>query len=230
MEHAEDSYGDELANRLDADIDLERRRLGRCAARRRAPRGARPGRQLVHVQLGLGAAALGRAERRPFFLNQARLAGHVPAARTWAPDLVGGGVFGGGTFLHPNFDIVSNYQATIDLYGNGSSNDWVPLAERDEVRRSNPGSPGAVSARSNSWTSTEDTDAAYVMFKFGDDETKLGNITVKGNIGVRYVDNRGGLDRRCSVPALHGADPERRPGPAGSDQSVPHARRTTARS
>ena len=34
---------------------------------------------------------------------------------------------------------------------------------------------------------TEDTDAAYVMFKFGNDDTKIGNVAVKGNIGVRWV-------------------------------------------
>ena len=34
---------------------------------------------------------------------------------------------------------------------------------------------------------TEDTRAAYVMLKFGGDDTKIGNVSVRGNIGVRYV-------------------------------------------
>jgi TonB-dependent receptor len=34
---------------------------------------------------------------------------------------------------------------------------------------------------------TEDTQAAYIMFKFGGEDTRIGNVSVKGNIGVRYV-------------------------------------------
>ena len=42
-------------------------------------------------------------------------------------------------------------------------------------------------ARSNSMDVTEDTRAAYVMLKFGGDDTKIGNVNVRGNIGVRWV-------------------------------------------
>ena len=44
---------------------------------------------------------------------------------------------------------------------------------------------------------TEDVDAAYVMLKFGDDDTKIGNVTVRGNIGVRWVTTDGVGDRWC---------------------------------
>ena len=42
--------------------------------------------------------------------------------------------------------------------------------------------PGRTAA-----TSPKTRDAAYVMFKFGGDDTKIGNVSVKGNIGVRCV-------------------------------------------
>ncbi len=50
-------------------------------------------------------------------------------------------MFGGGTFLHPRFDTVNDYQATQDLYGDGRSNSWVALAARGCV---DPTSPSAL--------------------------------------------------------------------------------------
>jgi len=96
---------------------------------------------------------------------------------------VGGGVFGGGVFLNPDFNIVKNYQSTIDLYGNGRSNSWVPLAQRTNC----PVTSGTLYCPVEEQRVNEDTDAAYVMLKFGGDDTKIGNVSVRGNIGVRFV-------------------------------------------
>jgi TonB-dependent receptor len=120
----------------------------------------------------------------PFFLNAGPWQGSY-TAKDLGPDLVGGGVFGGGTFLHPRFDIVSNYNATRALYGQGRSNDWVALADRTECPVQ-PGN-GGLFCPVEQLDVTEDTNAAYVMFKFGNDETKIGPVSVKGNIGVRWV-------------------------------------------
>jgi len=119
----------------------------------------------------------------PFFLNQGYNQGTY-IAKDLGSNLVGGGVYDGGTFLHPRFDIVSNYDATKALYGNGRSNDWVALAERGCAVAS---SPGGMYCPVEMLNVTEDTRAAYVMLKFGGEDTKIGNISVRGNIGVRWV-------------------------------------------
>ena len=81
-------------------------------------------------------------------------------------------MFGGGTFLHPRFDIVSNYDATRQLYGTGRSNSWIALADRTSCPVQ-PGN-GGLYCPVEQLIVTEDSNAAYVMFKFGSDETKIG--------------------------------------------------------
>jgi TonB-dependent receptor len=190
MEHAEDSKGEELAYRLDADIKLSENgwadslRIGvRRAERDQDVNWSTYNWASVQPLWGLEADT-------GLFLNNPAWAGSY-APKDLGPNLVGGGVFGGGTFLHPAFDVVSNYQATIDLYGNGVSHDWVPLAERATTTRaaSNcPVIPGTLFCPAEVLGVNEDTSAAYVMLKFGNDDTKWGNVSVKGNIGVRYVE------------------------------------------
>jgi iron complex outermembrane receptor protein len=182
MEHAEDSFGEELAMRADADIDIgdgwmDSLRVGvRTADREQEVNWSTYNWGSVQPLWGLQSDV-------PFFLNQG------PWQETFTPiDLgpnqVGGGVFGGGVFLHPRYDIVANYDATKDLYGGGRSNSWVALAER---ACADPSSPSGLYCPVEMLDVTEDTQAAYVMLKFGGDDTKIGNVSVKGNIGVRYV-------------------------------------------
>jgi iron complex outermembrane recepter protein len=182
MEHAEDSFGEELAARVDADIDigdgwLDSLRLGVRTADRE---------QQVNwstYNWGSVQPLWGLQNDVPFFLNQGFWQDtHTPI--DLGSDQVGGGVFGGGTFLHPRYDIVANYDATRDLYGGGRSNSWVALAERACV---DPESPSALYCPVEMLDVTEDTRAAYVMLKFGGEDTKIGNVSVKGNIGLRYV-------------------------------------------
>ena len=47
----------------------------------------------------------------PLLPQPGPLAGHLRAPTTWDPNLVGGGVFAGGTFMHPRHAIVDNYEA-----------------------------------------------------------------------------------------------------------------------
>jgi iron complex outermembrane receptor protein len=182
MEHAEDSFGEEIAMRLDADIDIGD---GWADALRIGVRTADRDQQVNWTTYNWGhVRALWAAtdDGLPQFLTQGYWQG------TYTPidlgsDMVGGGVFGGGVFLHPRYDIVSDYQATRELY-DGRAGSWVALADRGCV---NPDSPSALYCPVEQLDVTEDTQAAYVMFKFGGDDTKIGNVSVRGNFGVRYV-------------------------------------------
>jgi iron complex outermembrane recepter protein len=190
MEHAEESEGEELALRLDADIKLGD---GWANALRVGVRRAEREQNVNWSTYNWGAVrplwgTLNTTATTPLFLNQG------PWTNSFTPidlgsDLVGGGVFGGGTFLHPSYSLISDYDATRQLY-TGNSHDWVALADRAtsavDTRRC-PVIPGTLYCPQEVLQVTEDVDAAYVMFKFGNDETKIGNVSVKGNIGVRYV-------------------------------------------
>ncbi|MEO8019168.1 MAG: TonB-dependent receptor [Pseudomonadota bacterium] len=184
MEHAEDSSGEELAYRLDADIKLSDE--GWANSLRVGVRRAERDQNVNWSTYNWGAVQpmWGVQDDVPVFLNQNPWQ-YSYIAKDLGPDLVGGGVFGGGTFLHPRFDIVSNYNATRALYGNGRSNSWVALADRTSCPVQ-PGN-GGLFCPVEQLDVTEDTNAAYVMFKFGNDDTKIGPVSVKGNIGVRYV-------------------------------------------
>jgi len=182
MEHAEDSFGEELAVRLDADIDIGD---GWLDALRVGVRSADRDQQVNWSTYNWGSAQplWGLQDDVPVFLNQGLWEGtYTPI--DLGPDQVGGGVFGGGTFLHPRYDIVNNYDATKELYGNGHSNTWVALSERGCV---DPTSPSALYCPVERLDVVEDTRAAYVMLKFGGTGTQWFGLDVKGNIGVRYV-------------------------------------------
>jgi len=181
MEHAEDSSGTEVAVRLDADIKLD---AGWADSLRVGVRTANRDQDVNWSNYNWGAVQplWGLQNDVPLFLNQGYWQ-NTATARDWGSNMVGGGVFPGGTFLHPNYDIVSNYDATRALYGDGRSNSWVALPDRTNC----PVVPGTYYCPVEQLKVTEDTRAAYIMFKFGNDETKIGNLPVKGNIGVRYV-------------------------------------------
>jgi iron complex outermembrane receptor protein len=179
MEHAENSTGDELAVRLDADIQLDK---GWLDSLRVGVRAADREQDVNWSKYNWGSVQplWGLQTDVPLFLNQGYWQ-DTYIAKDLGPNLVGGGVFGGGTFLHPRFDIVNNYDATKELYGGGRSNDWVALADRECAVE------GSLYCPAEMMTITEDTRAAYVMLKFGGEDTKIGNISVRGNVGVRWV-------------------------------------------
>ena len=203
MEHAEDSSGEELAVRLDADIQLDDGWVDSLRVGVRTRR-SRTGRQLVDVQLGLGAAALGRADRRAVLPQPGHLAGHLHRQ---------GPGFQPGRWRrvrrrHVPASALRHRRTTTTprsaLYGSGRSNSWVALADRTAapirpVRR-------PVSARSSSMNVTEDTRAAYVMLKFGGDDTKIGNISVTRQHRCALGDDRRVRDRWRAVPAVRRAE------------------------
>ena len=183
MEHTENSDGNENAYRIDADIDIGD---GWADALRIGVRRAEREQNVNWSTYNWGAVQplWGLQSDESIFLTQGRWAtGYTPL--DFGSQLVGGGVFGGGTFIHPAFADVSSYQASIDRYA-GHSNSYVPLGLRTSCPV-DPTSPHGLYCPVEEQRITEDVDAAYIMFKFGGDDTKIGNVSVKGNIGVRYV-------------------------------------------
>ena len=202
MEHAENSFGEELAARVDMDIQLD---SGWLDSLRVGVRAADRDQQVNWTTYNWGSVQplWGLQSDVPFFLNQGYWQ-DTYFAREWGSDMVGGGIFEGGTFLHPLYSNVNNYQNTLDLYGNGRSNSWVALAERGCV---NPDSPSALYCPVEQLDVTEDTRAAYVMLKFGGDDTKIGNVSVRGNIGVRYVKTDVSSTGGAQFPLYEAPDP-----------------------
>jgi hypothetical protein len=119
---------------------------------------------------------------------------------------VGGGVFGGGTFIHPAFADVSSYQASINRYA-GHSNSYVPLGQRTGCPVG-PHFATGLYCPVEEQKVNEDVDAAYFMFKFGGDDTKIGNVSVKGNIGVRWVRLTSPRSAACSTDLDHPNPPQ----------------------
>lgn len=184
MEHTEDSDGDELAARIDADIHLDTGWLDSLRV------GVRRAEREQHVNWstynwGSINPLWGVQGDEAYFLSQGRWAGTYGEIDLGS-DLVGGGVYGGGVHLHPLMSNVKNYQNSIDLYGNGHANSWTNLAARTNCDV-NENSPHSYYCPVEQQIINEDVDAAYVMLKFGGDESKIGNVSLRGNIGVRWV-------------------------------------------
>lgn len=179
MEHTENSSGKELAYRLDADIKID---AGWLDSLRVGVRRAERDQNINWSTYNWGSVQplWGVQTDEAFFLTQGRWTGTY-APQDLGPDMLGGGVFDGGVFIHPDFNLVRNYQATIDQFA-GHSNTWIPLGARTNCA----GRVGLYCAIERQEVH-EDVDAAYIMLKFGGDDTKIGNVSVKGNIGVRFV-------------------------------------------
>jgi len=205
MEHAENSDGTELAARVDADIKLDH---GWLDSLRVGVRSADRDQNINWSTYNWGSVRplwgdLSGAV--PLFLNQGVWQGTY-SEKNLGSNLVGGGVFDGGVFLHPLIGEVASYDQTKALYG-GRSNSWTALAARGCAVDT---SPGGLYCPVEMLEVNENTRAAYVMLKFGGDETKIGNVTVRGNIGVRWVktdvDSTGGAQFPLyQAPAAPGA-------------------------
>ena len=101
----------------------------------------------------------------PFFLNQG-IWQNTYKPREWDSKQVGGGVFAGGNFLHPDYSVIKDYEGTKSLYGGGRSNSWVALGERECGREADgitpvlPSGPGGLYCPVEQLDVTEDTQAA----------------------------------------------------------------------
>lgn len=180
MEHAEQSEGQEWAGRIDAEIDISN---GWVDSLRVGVRRAERDQEINWSTYNWGAVQplWGIQEDVDFFLGQG------PWANTFethdlGSDIAGGGMFGGGVFVHPNIELIRSYPDTIRTFA-GRSNSWVPLAQRTNC----PVVPGTLFCPVEMQDVSEDIDAAYVMLRFGGEDTNIGSVNVRGNIGVRYV-------------------------------------------
>ena len=86
---------------------------------------------------------------------------------------------------------LKNYKQASDFFkqvnqvwqqqNGGFAGGWTPVGERAGVVPGTPYLPGEID------TSGEKTKAAYAMLDFGSKEPIFGDVTFRGNIGVRYV-------------------------------------------
>ncbi|MFL6578252.1 MAG: TonB-dependent receptor [Povalibacter sp.] len=193
MEHVEQSEGEEWAGRIDADIDIH---SGWLDSLRVGLRRAEREQNVNYSTYNWGSVQplWGVQSDEAFFLTQGRWT-NTYQTNNFGSGLLGGGVFGGGEFVHPDLAMVKNYQNTLNAFS-GHSNDWVPLGSRTTC----PVEPGSFFCPVEMQDIQEDVDAAYVMLKFGGEDTKIGSIGVRGNIGVRNVTTKvnagGGIQYR----------------------------------
>jgi TonB-dependent receptor len=99
-----------------------------------------------------------------------------PVANYYAGDLVGN--------YQQAIDFATSVQNYSDTVGGGGANSWVPLAARPNAITGTPFLPADIQP-----VSQEDK-ALYAMLSFGQDDPVFGNVTVDGNVGVRYVNTR----------------------------------------
>ena len=219
MEHTEQSEGTENAYRLDADIQLD---TGWLDSLRVGVRRAERDQDINWSTYNWGSVQplWGVQGDEGYFLGQGRWV-DTSTAVDWSSNLVGGGVFPGGTFIHPSARHRGQLRTNIALFGDGHSNSWTNLADRTNCAV-NDNSPGGLYCAIEQQNVTEDVDAAYVMLKFGGDETKIGDVSLRGNIGVRWVKTDGHGRRWYPVSDLDAAGSAAAPGPgtAGSHGSV----------
>lgn len=87
---------------------------------------------------------------------------------------------------------LNNYAQAVAYYKNleqvwitqngGFAGGWTPLADRTGVI------PGSVFLPGEIDTASENTKAGYVMLDFGSKNPLVGDLTVRGNVGLRYVE------------------------------------------
>jgi TonB-dependent receptor len=92
-----------------------------------------------------------------------------------------------GDLIDDYFESVRFFQSIQDYAranGGGGATSWVPLAQRPGAIAGSPFIPADIQPVS------ETNKAAYAMLSFGRDEPVFGNVTLDGNIGLRYVNSK----------------------------------------
>jgi iron complex outermembrane recepter protein len=210
MDHREDSEGDELALRADAEYDLDTHwfdsiRVGvRYADREQTVRysGFNWGNITNNYNLNSG-------QRRYWNIDQVTPRGNPnlpvsdPAGQfggypvgLYETRQFGSDFFGSsGQYVFFNMDRLANHDADLLSYDNlGVGQDqWRPICTR----------PGEVDGcfRQNELNDVQETtQAAYVMLRFGGRDATLGGVPFAGNIGVRYVRTENSSSGSLSFP------------------------------
>ena len=103
----------------------------------------------------------------------------VYGVHSFGNSLLGGGLLSSNSFVFIDMNAVKD---RTDFANAESGNGWTALCKRPDLI------PGTCYQESEVNHVSEKTDAAYAMLKFGGkDKVIFGNITLDGNIGVRWV-------------------------------------------
>ncbi|KQS54402.1 hypothetical protein ASG17_12285 [Brevundimonas sp. Leaf363] len=211
MDHIEDSEGDELALRADLAYDfgtdwLDSIRFGvRYADRDQTVRWSAYNWQNVanlwtqnaayfNVTRGAETAA-DCAQRKTVNANYVctGFKGYptgITETKAFGDQIFDGGLLSPTQFVFFNMDLVEDrarmaetMNATALGLPNGAG--WDPICSNTGDRAQEI--PGTCYRQVELAEISEETEAAYVMLKFGGDNALIGGIPVSGNIGVRYV-------------------------------------------
>ena len=188
MDHREDSEGDELALRADAEYDLSTNWLNslkvgvRYADRDQTVRysGFNWGNIVNNWNLGSGQAAYWNIDRTT---PNGAFTGYPTGL--YETVSLGNDFFGGGdnTAIFFNMDRLANHDADLlsyDRIGVGQDQ-WRPICTRS-------GEVDGCFRQVEINDVKETTKAAYAMLRFGGPDATLGGYGISGNIGVRYVE------------------------------------------
>lgn len=109
--------------------------------------------------------------------------------REFGGDMFGGNLLSDNSFVFMTHDVISNPAELAKRFaisgqtdqGGTASSGWNPICERPNEVAGSCFTPGErLQVR-------EKTDSAYVMLKFGGSDAMVGNFSVSGNVGVRFV-------------------------------------------
>jgi TonB-dependent receptor len=183
QDHIEDSDGDELAARFDLDFDLGD---GFPDALRAGVRYSDREQTTRYAQYNWGWLSEVWAVNPPsaVWFDQA-LRG---STEVYAFDnFFRGNQDPQGVFIYPGSNLIHDYQSAkaqlrsiADIWqSNADGSDWHPIDQR-------AGSIGDFLPQ-ELHTTDEQTIALYAMLKFGNDQPFIGDATLRGNIGMRWV-------------------------------------------
>lgn len=188
MDHIEDSEGDEVALRADAEYDigtswLNSLKVGvRYADRDQTVRysGFNWGNIANNWNLAGGQSVFWNIDRTE---PNGAFSGYPEGL--YDVRAFGGGFFGGGENEYVFFDMdrLANRDASLlsyDRLGVGTDQ-WRPICTR-------PGETEGCFRPVELNDVSEETRAAYAMLRFGGPDATIGGFQVSGNIGVRYVE------------------------------------------
>ncbi|MDT8757677.1 TonB-dependent receptor [Sphingomonas psychrotolerans] len=117
-------------------------------------------------------------------------------------ELYDGNVFPNGPLVFLNRDTLRDFNKLIGALGGAATNSpigsgYTAICDRAEATVDDCFTPGEV------LKVREQTEAAYLMLRFGGDDKTIGGVSVVGNVGVRVVRTRETSDGSIAFPAAN---------------------------
>ncbi|WP_260600043.1 TonB-dependent receptor [Sphingomonas endolithica] len=200
MDHITDSKGNLDAFRLDGSYAVESPWLsevrfgGRYANRRQEHKWSLYNWASITSDWGVNPAdsAFLTSGRTLNADGSVRFEGYDPGyweTRSYAQNLLGGGVVGTSPLVFMRADILANPAETFRRFsvtgqtdeGGTASSSWNPICSRPDELEDSCFTQGEILSVS------ERTKSAYAMAKFGGDNANLAGINITGNAGLRWV-------------------------------------------